>query len=92
MTSHLDPLWLQKDLDRYHSDEKASYGAVSLAEECSGMELERVWKPLPELSYSGPPDWLNPNNGAHQRQNRSRDQREWFVKEFAKIQAETPRF
>lgn len=92
MTSHNHPLWLQQDLERYRSDEQRHYGAVSLAEECSGMELEKVWKLLPELPYAGPPDWLNPENGSHQRNNRARDQREWFAKEFAKIQAETPKF
>lgn len=86
MISHNHPLWFQQDLERYHSDEQRHYGAVSLAEECSGMELEKVWKPMPPTSFVGPPDWLNPRNASQQRENRDRDQMEWFAKEFKKIE------
>lgn len=88
--NHLSPNWLQQDLGRFHSDERQFYSAVSLAEECSGPELEKPqgFRPLPNTDFVGPTDFLNPHNAAHQRQNRGRDQLEWFAKEFKKIKLE----
>lgn len=90
MRSHNHPLWTQEDLDRYHSDERATYGAISLAEECSGPPPG--WEEPPivmPLDFLGPPDWLNPKNMAHQRQNMTRDELERISKEFQKLKTQT---
>jgi hypothetical protein len=86
--THNHPLWLQKDLERFTLDEQRHYGAVSLAEECSGKELDRGFRPLLPTDLHGPPDWLNPHNGAHQRSNRQRDWIARLQEDFKKIQAE----
>jgi hypothetical protein len=87
--NHNHPLWLQQDLERFLLDEQRHYGTVSLAEECSCKELEREFKPLRPTDMHGPPDWLNPHNGAHQRNNRHRDWIARLQEGFRKIQTES---
>jgi hypothetical protein len=80
----------EADLERFRVDEQEFYSPVSLAEECSGVPPGWVGPEvvLP-LWFVGPPDFLFPQNQAHQRRNRVRDEDERFLNEWKALRATT---
>jgi hypothetical protein len=78
----------EADLERFRVDERECFSPVSLAEECSGVEVPAGFVTLP-LWFVGPPDFLFPQNQAHQRRNRVRDEDERFLNEWKALRATT---